>query len=250
VTGLEIALAGANLLAALATGGATVALARYGYKQNKQAAQLRYDQARPVLYPVALSSSQGVIDPCGNVDWRLRDTAILEVHNAGTGAAFNVAALLLGPPAPLPGQDDRFTGWHAMPIPPGPPGGQLFTFGVYQIRLDGGSVIDPAASIDCEGTRHHLHAPAPASAPTVNTGVVCYILRLTLTYEDVYRRRHAAIFDCTRDQRWHRVATCEDIKQDLHALDAAARAPGLRAATTQHQLPPAAHGAATPGTHL
>jgi hypothetical protein len=65
------------------------------------------------------------------------------------------------------------------------------------------------------------------------------VLRLTLTYEDIFSRKHAAIFDYTSTGRWQTVAICEDIKEDLYALQDAANAAALAhaAATKPPSIP-------------
>jgi hypothetical protein len=64
--------------------------------------------------------------------------------------------------------------------------------------------------------------------------------RLTLTYSDVFGRKHAAIFDFTPQRRWELVAYLRDIPEDLADIEkrAASRfsrssAPESRAATPQ-----------------
>jgi hypothetical protein len=45
-----------------------------------------------------------------------------------------------------------------------------------------------------------------------------YICRVTMTYQDIFHRKHASIYDLAFQQRWQVVALIDDIKNDLGDL--------------------------------
>ncbi len=49
-------------------------------------------------------------------------------------------------------------------------------------------------------------------------GTYTYVARLTLTYADVFGRKHASIYDYTNRHRWKFVAHIDDIRKDLEAM--------------------------------
>jgi len=192
-------------LATWVTAAATAVLAvftgvtlRYLARQEARAAQDRFDQHRPVLFPVG---SLSFVDEMGVIDWQARD-AHVPVQNAGSGVALNVAALLMG--TPDLSMSERYTGWHPVPLPADPSPQAIL------LRV-GASWIPPRATIDSCA----LSLPQGLTA----TGRV---LRLTLTCEDIFRRKHVAIFDYLSVRRWERVAILEGTADDLHSLEDAA----------------------------
>ncbi len=42
--------------------------------------------------------------------------------------------------------------------------------------------------------------------------------RVTMTYQDIFHRKHASIYDLAFRQRWHVVALIDDIISDLDDL--------------------------------
>jgi hypothetical protein len=51
-----------------------------------------------------------------------------------------------------------------------------------------------------------------------NAGEPWYICRVTITYQDIFHRKHATIYDLAFRQRWQVVALIDDIRNDLDDL--------------------------------
>lgn len=171
---------------------------RYLRRQEDRAEQERFDQHRPVLFP---AGSLSFVTEIGSIDWQARD-AHVSVQNAGSGVALNVAALLLGT-ADL-SMSERYTGWHPVPLPVDPSPQPI--------------LIQRAASyIPLQATIDSYVLALPQKLTTTGRA-----LRLTLTCEDIFRRKHVAIFDYLSVGRWERVAILEGTADDLHSLEDAA----------------------------
>jgi len=56
----------------------------------------------------------------------------------------------------------------------------------------------------------------PLSSPT--SGKLWYICRVTITYHDIFHRKHTSIYDLAFQQRWQVVALIDDIENDLDDL--------------------------------
>jgi len=189
-------------LATAALAAFTAVTLRYLRRQEDRAAQERFDQHRPLVIPTA---SLGIVDDRGNVTWVVRDTSV-PVHNAGAGVALNVVALLLG--SLDLSMNERYTGRYPTPLP------SMAADQTIQFR-GGASMIPSQTTIDA----HRLCAPDKPSDGALLAGAAWYVLRLTLTYRDIFRRKHAAIFDYTRMGQWETVAIIENIPKDLLDLE-------------------------------
>jgi len=175
---------------------------RYLRRQEDRAEQERFDQHRPLLIPTAeLDIVSGVSD----VVWKDGRT-IIAVQNVGPGVALDVAGLLLG--ARDLSMSCRYTAWRPIPLPP--------VLTDHTLELWGGSSMIPSqATIGA----HTLCAPdKPTSIMLVNEPP-WPLLRLTLTYRDIYGRKHVSLFDYTSMWRWETVAIIENIPKDLLDLE-------------------------------
>ena len=56
----------------------------------------------------------------------------------------------------------------------------------------------------------------PLASP--NSGEPWYMCRVTITYQDIFHRKHASIYDLAFQQRWQVVALIDDIINDLDDL--------------------------------
>ena len=100
----------------------------------------------------------------------------------------------------------------------------------------GGSTFPAIGTI----ASHPLRAPEkpPGQAMVIGTAT-WYVLRLTLTYRDIFDRKHVAIFDYKSGVGWETVAIRSGIAKDLHALQEAANAAALaRSGSTKPQSVP------------
>jgi hypothetical protein len=71
--------------------------------------------------------------------------------------------------------------------------------------------------------RCKLYAPLKPDEHDLKRGQTERVARLTLTYSDIFGRKHAALFDFTTEQAWENVAYLRDIPADLADLAAAHR---------------------------
>jgi len=196
------------------TAVATVALAiftavtlRFLGKQEARAVQERYDQHRPLLYPI---DGLAFVDPLNGVDWSAQHAA-LTLQNAGSGVALAVATLLLGPNDPHDtGMTNRFAAWYRLPMPADATPHKL------DLRL-GNSTVSKTDTIGS----HSLCAPdKPTQGAMLIGGAAWCPIRLTITYTDIFHRKHASIFDYTIMHHWRPVEFLEDVPKDLYALQA------------------------------
>ncbi len=74
-------------------------------------------------------------------------------------------------------------------------------------------------SIESKDHKHMyaFNAPKQPLAPP-NAGEPWYICRVTITYQDIFHRKHATIYDLAFRQRWQVVALIDDIRNDLDDL--------------------------------
>ncbi len=195
-----------TVVTALATAflaGFTFVTVRYLRRQEDRAAQDRLEQQRPLLIP---ASPLAFVDDAGLVEWTFRDTGVL-VHNVDPGVALNVVALLLGPRALS--TRDRYRGQYPTPVP-SKASDQL-------IKIFGASSMIPSQTTI---GGYPLCAPNKPSDPDLFAGATWQVLRLTLTYRDIFSHKHAAIFDYAGiGHEWETVAIIENIPKDLLDLE-------------------------------
>lgn len=179
-------------------------------RQVEETRQQRFDQHRPVVHP----SGSLPLTNNSSVDWSQLDFELL-LRNVGTGVALTLCGVLFppepeAPPSTLP---PRYTMWRESPLLPGTDGrsGKLAT---------GGTIMNGDATID----GHRLFAPRkPTYQEMTKCGKYNVLARLTLTYEDIFKRKHAAIYDFIDIHGWQCVALLPGILEDLEDVDREAR---------------------------
>ncbi|HZC79543.1 MAG TPA: hypothetical protein VE258_17435 [Ktedonobacterales bacterium] len=199
------------------------------------AREARYDSCRPLLYP----SEQPTLARSTTGETVLGLPAAgnrLIIHNAGSGVATNVRGAIYGPP-PVelaepgsPPPDHQYI-WLETPLPD--------KASTPVASAPGGWILPGDTSIVGRGAdRPTLFAPlkpTPGShlyevAPTV-------IWRLTLTYQDIFRRKHASVFDFTDQFVWRCVGLFPGIPKDIEELDRARRGQTTpHPATTEEEM--------------
>lgn len=196
----------ATVVSALAT--VTVAIATiltllFLRRQVRLTVEVQYDQRRPLLYPPGTVT---LIDQAGNVDWSEPERRI-PLENAGSGVAVNICGVLIGPRTMS--KSDRYTLWQEAPLT------TLEGMRPMQFRRGGAGTIPNDTTIGA----YTLHAPDKPSQAELMAGAPWIVARLTVTYHDVFGRKHAALFDYTAMPAWSVVAFLEDISHDLLDLD-------------------------------
>ena len=219
-------------------------LVTIGHQQITQAADDRYALQRPVVYPagsittifhekddsalyhIRHTAHGREASPASNEEaapamltsfepwqgnWNERSVRV-PVSNGGAGAAFDLCGVLLGiadDPAILP---NRFTLWKDIPLPAAASRDAILAHGMTMIsgtaRI-GGSPLQPP--------------PKPNPGEVMIGAIPWYIARLTLTYKDVFGRKHAAMFDYSSQERWENAVFLDNVEHDLADLDREAR---------------------------
>lgn len=211
-----------------------------GEMTKKQFLQARYDDARPVL--IIVSPRQSIPVQQGNeryLDWNRQPN--IEVCNVGTGPALNVKSVIYGPEAradSTPSDPDipssspiwyhldseeekkekekHWDHWMAKVVRTGE-----------QKKLQ--HILAPDSSpfqfsqankfITSKSDKHPYPFNArkqPLSSP--GSGEPWPICRVTITYQDIFHRKHASIYDLVFKQEWQAVALLDDIVNDLDDL--------------------------------
>jgi len=202
--------------------------------------QARYDDARPVL--IIVSSPQSIAVQQGNesyLDWN-QQPPVIEVCNVGNGPALNVRSVIYGPEAEafaVTGSSPMSDGfiWQYLSDEKQKEAREKHWFHwatdvvsrgeqrKLQYALAGRfSLIKFSEANKSIESKNHEHkytfnAPKqPLSSP--NSGEPWYICRVTMTYQDIFHRKHTSIYDLAFQQRWQVVALIDDIRNDLGDL--------------------------------
>ena len=138
--------------------------------------------------------------------------AKVNVENAGSGIAFNVRGVIFGPEPEV--AMNKVPGFlhsrvYPMPVKPGeqPPD---------QVWKRGGPPLIGDVEIGNSTRKCKLYAPKQSTA---DAGTAMCEARLTLTYSDVFGRKHAALFNFTTQKSWEMVAYLPDIDMDLADIE-------------------------------
>jgi hypothetical protein len=172
-------------------------------QQVQQTLEARYDQYRPLLVPDG-KSFELIIGQSNDLEGRGYVFVELSgcqygiyLHNIGSGPALGVWGVIYRPP---PVSGDR-------------PNHHFFKYGTpilagqteESASAEGTVILSGDVTIDKEG-KHTLYAPPLPSLGEVLTGSAPTTLaRLTITYKDIFNRKHASIFDFGLDKEWRAV---------------------------------------------
>ncbi len=136
------------------------------------------------------------------------------MENQGTGTAFNIMSVLYGPESVVLDFNTRTTDlnnhhWTCL----------TDSLAVGESKE---CVYQQGGSTFFQGQKHlgkySLNAlPQPFIQPMDQEPT--YLCRVTTTYHDIFRRKHASIFDLDINGNWTMRACLENIKQDLHDLE-------------------------------
>lgn len=198
-------------------------------EQNQQTLESERDAQLPVLMPIAPLFSAGMATnpptaPQLGYD-RNQPFARVAIKNVGPGIALNIWGIVFEPePAE---QLHKFTGQHHS---------HRYDLPLEPVAADSSNTVEPgnvkrldwrsggvAVSGDMEmsdGTTHHkLYAPPKATFADIGRGETEKVARLTLTYNDIFGRKHAAIYDLTAQYEWENVDYLRNILQDLGDME-------------------------------
>ena len=189
----------------------TIALVWVTHRYADVVKQQRFDLSRPVIHP----SGAPPLTESGDIDWN-KSRCELQLRNIGNGIALIVCGVIF-PPEPkdqvgiLPA---RYTLWREPTIPM-EPDDRAYKFQQGVTKIPGEAKIGP----------HTLFAPSrstprrPTRAESMLHGRYNTLARLTLTYEDIFRHKHAALFDYIDLYGWQSIGLISDISTSLEELD-------------------------------
>jgi len=164
----------------------------------------QFNQFRPILQPVG--NLRNIIDASGgspHVKWGYQDQVIDGLQNIGVGPAFNIYGILFGPPLittpPTPPRD-RYVVWNYASLPPGKAGDKI--------------TLEQTTNVDSETTIEGYPLYVPDDVDHIGI-----IARFTLTYHDVFNRKHASIYDYHSQSGWKIRGHFPNIDHDIYELD-------------------------------
>jgi hypothetical protein len=132
----------------------------------------------------------------------------ISIHNVGAGVALNVASVLFGESyntvSDYAIKYIHWTCWLRVPVAAG-------------LVMKADHKLNRGLNDDVNYMRigsYTLNAPEP----NPNFSLPNTLARITITYLDIFRRKHASIFDYVETDGWQLVEFLEDITDDLHDL--------------------------------
>ena len=224
----------AQAAAAVATFLAVGVALWLGIREGRRSLQARYDDARPVL--ILGSDPKSIPVQQGNesyLNWS-EDQVTIEVHNVGKGPAFNVKSVIYGPEAIAAPDLSRNMIWKHLSTEKENHWYHWTTDAVSQGEkkllqyVEASPKNHPLRSNSFSEANKHIetkdhkqtyafNAPKqPLSQPTPQEPRC--ICRVTITYEDIFHRKQASIYDLIFRQGWQVVALIDDIANDLGDL--------------------------------
>lgn len=208
-------------------------------EQNQQTLEAERDAQLPVLIPTYPLMSVGhttqdrtglAIQPTKMGYDRNEPFVRVALNNVGPGIAVNVWGIIYEPePAAAV---DKVTGQHHshrynMPFEPAAvqteesttPGSQIPSTIKRRDWRAGGVAVTGDMEVS-DGTRHEkLYAPPKPTFADTARGETEKVARITLTYSDIFGRKHAAIYDLTAQMEWENVAYLRNILLDLGEME-------------------------------
>jgi len=165
----------------------------------------RFDQHRPVVHPTGNLPQTAQY----RVDWGQAEYD-LQLQNVGTGVALIVCGVMFPPEGVFPTNllSPRYTVWRESALLPGEP--------VRTVKLALGKTLMEG---DTTIGEHRLFAPKlPTQEELMIGGKYSAVARLTLTYQDIFMRKHAAVFDYIDIYGWQCVVLIPDVPRDLEDI--------------------------------
>jgi hypothetical protein len=182
-------------------------------EQTRVSQDQQFNQFRPVLHPVGdLGPLVKMVDGKSFIQWGIQNQVIEGLRNIGVGPAFNIYGIIFGPPlitTPPKPPRDRYVVWNYPALSPGQKGDKItlqqFTHVSSETAIGG----------------YPLYVPNDAD----HIGIIA---RFTLTYHDVFNRKHASIYDYHAQYGWMCRGHFPKIEHDIRELDR--QTPGTRQA--------------------
>jgi len=224
----------AQAAAAMATFLAVGIALWLGIREGRRSLRTRYDDARPIL--IIKSTPQSIPVHQGSdwyLDWEVAPPTIT-LYNTGAGPALNVRSVIYGPEAiaaatsngswqywvGVKAEEEREKRWYHWVVDVVSQGEEK----ELQYTLAGplSPTVFSQAKKCIESQDHQqkytFNAPKhPLESPNVSKEPWC-VCRVTMTYQDIFHRKHASIYDLIFRQGWQVVALIDDVISDLGDL--------------------------------
>jgi hypothetical protein len=201
-------------LAAFIAAVASVIVIVITLQQFRLSREARYDSYRPLLYP----SEKPALARSTTGETVLGLPAAgegLVIYNAGSGVATNVRGAIYGPkPAePMRVLPDLQYLRLETPLPD--------KSSAPVVSAPGGWILPGDTSVVGRGNnKPTLYAPPrPTLGSQMYKSAPNIVWRLTLTYHDIFGRKHASVFDLTDQFVWRCVGFFPNIPKDIEELD-------------------------------
>jgi hypothetical protein len=168
---------------------------------ERQAQEALYNQQKPVLVPAGgLGNIIETLDGKSYVVWGNQNRVIDGLRNIGVGPAFNIYGILFGPPLNSLPPHARYVVWNYPPLSPGEEGDKI--------------TLEQFTNLNSETTMggYPLYIPEDVD----HIGIIA---RFTLTYHDVFNRKHASIYDYHAQYGWRCRGNFPNIEYDIRELD-------------------------------
>ncbi len=149
---------------------------KIGQEQVKVSQEQQFNQFRPILQPVG--NLEDIIERSAgkpHIKWGYQNQVIDGLRNIGVGPAFNIYGILFGPPyitTPPKPPTERYVVWNYASLSPGEAGAKI--------------ALEQSTNVSSETTI----GGSPLYVPD-DVDHIGIIARFTLTYHDVFGRKHA-----------------------------------------------------------
>lgn len=226
----------AQAAAAIATFLAVFVALRLGKREDQRSLLTRYDDARPVL--IIVSDPKSIPVEQGNesyLDWSKQPN--IDVRNVGNGPALSIRSVIYGPEAiamadpstirsgitwkylsDAKEKEKHWYHWTTNVVEDKAATKELQYNFAESFGLNKFSEANKHIESKDHKHKYAFNAPKqPLSSPNSSTEP-WYIGRITITYHDIFHRKHASIYDLVYGQKWQEVAFVDDIINDLDDL--------------------------------
>ncbi len=174
---------------------------KIGQEQVKMSQEQQFNQFRPILYPAGdlekfVDRSSGKI----HVQCCYQNQEMDGLRNIGVGPAFNIYGIIFGPPVNSQPLRERYVVWTYPALTHGAPGDKI--------------TLSPGSSLDSATTIKGFTLYVSHDEDHIGT-----LARFTLTYHDVFGRKHASIYDYHSVIGWISRGHFSNIEKDIYELD-------------------------------
>ena len=177
---------------------------------RRQFLEAQYAASHPLIVPIVPEAGFEQLSKLqAQFPWNAPFVDI-KIRNVGTGIATNVWGVVM-PSEPMPNSAFQFSHRYACPLSVNEEEVAYFTKGGTLFTCDD-KIGQYTLCVPKE------RAPEEGFANTNDRRDRC-VVRLTLTYADIFGRKHASIFDYTLTNMWVCVAFIPDIEHDLGEMD-------------------------------